>query len=180
MRWLLPCCFCLGLLSAAASATPAQPGPVVASPAKPVTTGPYWHELTPVQRQLLAPVATDWNGFSSPKKQRLLNVAKRYPDMSPAEQAKIRERLPHWTELPQTTRDEARNNMKKLLQLPPDERKRTEEKLRAKLAPPAAVAPAPIQPPAPAAPSVTPATSPLAPAPVLGVPPPVEPAKPVQ
>ena len=115
MRWLLPCCFCLGLLSAAASATPAQPGPVVASPAKPVATGPYWHELTPVQRQLLAPVATDWNGFSSPKKQRLLNVAKRYPDMSPAEQAKIRERLPHWTELPQTTRDEARNNMIKLL-----------------------------------------------------------------
>ena len=176
MRWLLPCCFYLGLLSAAASATPAQPGPVVASPAKPVGTGPYRHALTPVQRQLLAPVATDWNGFSSPKKQRLLNVAKRYPDMSPAEQAKIRERLPHWTELPQTTRDEARNNMKKLLQLPPDERKRTEEKLRAKLAPPPVAAPA-ATPPAPAL--AAPVANPVAPAssPAL---PPAEPAKPVQ
>ena len=46
------------------------------------------------------------------QKQRLLNVAKRYPDMSPAEQLKIQARLPHWTELPQTTCDEARNNMK--------------------------------------------------------------------
>ena len=181
MRWLLPCYLSLGLLGTTAhAAAPALPEPATTSVAKPATPGPYWHELTPVQRHILTPVAADWNGFSAQKKQRLLNVAKRYPDMSPAEQAKIRERLPHWTELPQTTRDEARNNMKKLLQLPPDERKRTEEKLRAKLAPPAAVAPAPIQPPAPAAPSVTPTTSPLAPAPALGVPPPVEPAKPVQ
>ena len=47
--------------------------------------GPLWHELTPQQRQILTPVASEWNGFSGPKKQRLLNVAKRYPDMSPAE-----------------------------------------------------------------------------------------------
>ena len=176
---------CAGLPLGSAHAGPAVAQPpaasAVAAPvAKAAPVGPLWHELTPQQRQILTPVASEWNGFSGPKKQRLLNVAKRYPDMSPAEQLKIQARLPHWTELPQTTRDEARNNMKKLLQLPPDERKRTEEKLRAKLAPPAAVAPTPIQPPAPAAPSVTPATSPLAPAPALGAPPPVEPAKPVQ
>jgi hypothetical protein len=102
---------------------------VAAPVAKAAPVGPLWHELTAQQRQILTPVASEWNGFSGPKKQRLLNVAKRYPDMSPAEQLKIQARLPHWTELPQTTRDEARNNMKKLLQLPPDERKRTEEKV---------------------------------------------------
>ena len=177
MRWLLPCYLSLGLLGTTAhAAAPALPEPATTSVAKPATPGPYWHELTPVQRHILTPVAADWNGFSAQKKQRLLNVAKRYPDMSPAEQAKIRERLPHWTELPQTTRDEARNNMKKLLQLPPDERKRTEEKLRAKLAPPPVAAPA-ATPPAPAL--AAPVVNPVAPAspPVL---PPAEPAKPVQ
>lgn len=51
----------------------------------------------------------------------------------PAEQLKIQARLPHWTELPQSHRDEAHNDLKKLLQLPPDERKRTKKDCRAKL-----------------------------------------------
>lgn len=114
---------CAGLPLGSAHAGPAVAQPpaasAVAAPvAKAAPVGPLWHELTPQQRQILTPVASEWNGFSGPKKQRLLNVAKRYPDMSPAEQLKIQARLPHWTELPQTTRDEARNNMKKLLQLP--------------------------------------------------------------
>ena len=63
-----------------------------------------------------------------------------------------------------------------LANLPPDERKRTEEKLRAKLAPPSVAAPA-ATPPAPAL--AAPVANPVAPAspPAL---PPAEPAKPVQ
>ena len=182
---------CAGLPLGSAHAGPAVAQPpaasAVAAPvAKAAPVGPLWHELTPQQRQILTPVAGEWNGFSRPKKHRLLNVAKRYPDMSPAEQLKIQARLPHWTELPQTTRDEARNNMKKLLQLPPDERKRTEEKLRAKLAPPPAVAPLAPTPVAPA-PAAAPAAAPTAAAPsqTIAAPasapiPPAEAAKPLQ
>ena len=201
MRWRLlvcPCRFAVSLACASLALGAAHAGPAVAQPpapaaspaatpaAKPAPAGPLWHELTPQQRQILTPVAGEWNGFSGPKKQRLLNVAKRYPDMSPAEQLKIQARLPHWTELPQTTRDEARNNMKKLLQLPPDERKRTEEKLRAKLAPPPAVAPLAPTPVAPA-PAAAPAAAPTAAAPsqTIAAPasapiPPAEAAKPLQ
>lgn len=120
----------------------------------------------------------EWNGFSKHKKQRLINIAKRYPDMSPDEQAKIQARLPHWLELPQTSRDEARVNMKKLLQLPPDERKRTEEKLRAKLTPPPTGTPLAATPVTPA-----PTSTPAAPAALVSSPPvtpPAEAAKPLQ
>ena len=137
MRWRLlvgSCRFAVSLACASLALGAAHAGPAVAQPpaasaaatpdVKPAPAGPLWHELTAQQRQILAPVINEWNGFSRHKKQRLINIAKRYPDMSADEQAKIQARLPHWLELPQTSRDEARVNMKKLLQLPPDERKR--------------------------------------------------------
>jgi hypothetical protein len=192
MRWRLlvcPCRFAVSLACASLALGAAHAGPAVAQPpapvastaataAKPAPAGPLWHELTAQQRQILAPVINEWNGFSKHKKQRLINIAKRYPDMSPDEQAKIQARLPHWLELPQTSRDEARVNMKKLLQLPPDERKRTEEKLRAKLTPPPTVAPLAATPVTPA-----PASTPATPAALVSSPPvtsPAEAAKPLQ
>ena len=193
MRWRLlvcPCRFAVSLACASLALSAAHAGPAVAQPpapaaspaatpaAKPAPAGPLWHELTAQQRQILAPVINEWNGFSKHKKQRLINIAKRYPDMSADEQAKIQARLPHWLELPQTSRDEARVNMKKLLQLPPDERKRTEEKLRAKLTPPPTVAPLAATPVTPA-----PASTPATPAALVSSPPvtpPAEAAKPLQ
>ena len=195
MRWRLlvcPCRFAVSLACASLALSAAHAGPAVAQPpapaaspaatpaAKPAPAGPLWHELTAQQRQILAPVINEWNGFSKHKKQRLINIAKRYPDMSPDEQAKIQARLPHWLELPQTSRDEARVNMKKLLQLPPDERKRTEEKLRAKLTPPpsaAPLAPTPVSPNTAAVQSSAPAAAVAPPATPTA---PAEPAKPLQ
>ena len=55
--------------------------------------------------------------------------------MTPAEQARVRERLPNWVELAPAQREEARKNMKKLLDLPPDTRRQAEERLRAQLPP---------------------------------------------
>ena len=195
MRWRLlvcPCRFAVSLACASLALSAAHAGPAVAQPpapaaspaatpaAKPAPAGPLWHELTAQQRQILAPVINEWNGFSKHKKQRLINIAKRYPDMSADEQAKIQARLPHWLELPQTSRDEARVNMKKLLQLPPDERKRTEEKLRAKLTPPpsaAPLAPTPVSPNTAAVQSSAPAAAVAPPATPTA---PAEPAKPLQ
>ncbi len=94
-----------GLLITLASASAAMAGPAAApAPAAPAAAPspqtatqarPLWHELTAQQRQILTPVAGEWNSFSVQKKQRLLNVVKRYPDMSPAEQAEFRRLLEH-------------------------------------------------------------------------------------
>ena len=90
---------------------------------------------SPQQRQILTRWPANGTGFPGPK-QRLLNVAKRYPDMSPDEQLKIQARLPHWTELPQTTRDEARNNMKNCCSCRRMSASAPKKKLRAKACPP--------------------------------------------
>jgi len=55
-----------------------------APPKKP----PTWAELTQVQQQVLAPLAPEWNKLDDQRKRKWLGIAKRYPKMSPEEQAK--------------------------------------------------------------------------------------------
>ena len=120
VRWLLVCLLVGGMSSPAWALT---------------LLPPTWQQLTPAQQEVLAPLAADWAQFPAQKKRRHVNVADHYPSMTPAEQARVRERLPNWVELAPAQREEARKNMKKLLDLPPDTRRQAEERLRAQLPP---------------------------------------------
>lgn len=84
--------------------------------------GPRWESLSPEIKQVLTPVAPDWDQMPAFQRKRLVNAAKHYPKLSPQEQARFRERLPQWAKLPREDRIEARETYKKYHNLPQEQR----------------------------------------------------------
>jgi len=105
-------------------------GPSYAATAPIVQTGTDWAHLTPVQREILAPFAKDWNSFSEVAKLKWIGIADRYPKMTPPEQANVRARMQEWSQLTPQERQNAREQYKKLRTAPPAERKQLEQKWR--------------------------------------------------
>lgn len=93
----------------------------VASMAQPVS-GPTWAQLSPTQQQALAPLRHDWDTLDAPRKQKWLEVASRFGNMTPAEKDRIRERMTEWARLSPTQRSEARINYQQSKQVPAQDR----------------------------------------------------------
>jgi len=77
-----------------------------------------WSELPPEEQSALAPIASDWNHFPAQQQEKLLKVAKGYAKLSPKQQEVFHRRLQSWTRLTPEQRKIARENYRKLLQLP--------------------------------------------------------------
>lgn len=90
---------------------------------------PVWQALTPVQKSILAPVADDWAGMSNVQRHRLLAIAAKYPQLKPEQQQRFQKRLTTWTSLTKEQRELARQNYKKLKQLPPQKQQAVKQKL---------------------------------------------------
>lgn len=88
-----------------------------------IRTGPTWNELSPADRQVLAPLQPDWDKYDLLRKNKWLAMAKRYPTLAPAEQQRIRDRMQGWAKLSSQERQAAREKFKGLKQLPPEQRK---------------------------------------------------------
>jgi hypothetical protein len=93
----------LGVALAASAAAAA--GPVLAG-----ATGSTWNELTPAQREVLKPLQRDWNNIDDPRKKKWLEVAARYPKLSPDEQKRVQERMGDWARMSPSQRGQARQN----------------------------------------------------------------------
>ena len=50
------------------------------------TRAPSWGELSPAERQFLAPFASDWDKWDAQRKAKWRGIAQRYPNMAPEEQ----------------------------------------------------------------------------------------------
>lgn len=96
--------------------------------AAPQKKPPTWAELTPAQRQILAPLASDWNTLDAQRKRKWLGIAKRYPKMTPAQQAKAQQNMQPWAKLTPEERRAARERYKKLQKLPPTKRQTLKQK----------------------------------------------------
>jgi hypothetical protein len=115
----------LGLGNLAKAQVPqANPAPVpaVPSPAGKVVvaqavSGPAWSELTPVQQNILQPLATSWNGLSLGHKRKWLQMTKSYPTLSTEEQVKMQGRMKEWVALSPQQRTLARLNFAKTKEL---------------------------------------------------------------
>lgn len=83
-----------------------------------------WRALTPQQREVLRPLASQWPEMDDTSREKWLNVAGRYERLPRAEQERVRERMVQWSRLPAQTRGEARLRFQQSRQLPPDERQR--------------------------------------------------------
>ncbi len=106
------------------SAVPAN----AAATGKVITPGPSWSELTPLQQQTLAPLASSWNtSMSEPQKRKWLEISRNYGALSPEGQAILNSRMNDWASLSPQQRAQARLNFgqtKELSrQLTPEEKK---------------------------------------------------------
>lgn len=89
------------------------------------TTGPKqpnWAQMSPEDRQILAPLESRWDGFTAQRKKMWLGIAKSYPTMPPEEQAKVQRRLESWVKLSQAERRTVREGYKDLQKLPPEKK----------------------------------------------------------
>ncbi len=175
--------------------TPVPGDAAVPVPAVPVLQ-PAWVELTPEQKQILAPLASDWDNLEPYRRKKWLGIAQRYSTLGADEQTRIQRRMREWVKLSPEDRKAAREKYKTLRNAPPEhkealkqkwqEYKELPEEERAKLTQEAARTKPqprpgrPVKPLAPSAPAAsTPSTAP-APPPVIQPPsPPSEPPAPL-
>jgi Protein of unknown function (DUF3106) len=98
--------------------------------AAPTTTlqQPNWAELSPQQKQILAPLANDWDGLESYRRKNWLGIAQRYPTMPPEQQQRVSAKMKAWAAMTPHERNLAREKFKKLNKVPPEQRAARREK----------------------------------------------------
>jgi hypothetical protein len=105
-------------------------GPATAASA----SEPGWLQLSPDERQLLAPFREDWEVLDPAHRERLRRGAERYRDLSPEEQARLRERFERWREMSPEQRARIRERHERFRALPESEQEqilRARERFRA-------------------------------------------------
>lgn len=85
--------------------------------------GPAWQELSPREQQALRPLQRDWANADPDSKRQWLGVASRFDRLSPADQARVQQRMDDWARLSPRQRNEARMNYRGAQELSPSERR---------------------------------------------------------
>lgn len=98
----------------------AQPGRAADAP--PVDRPPTWSSLSPQQRQVLAPLQRDWSTIDADRKQKWIEVARRFPAMPAAERQRVQERMAEWARMTPTERGRARLQFQQARQIPAEDR----------------------------------------------------------
>lgn len=101
-----------------AVAKPPTRGPVIPKN----TAKPYWNDLTPAQREALAPLAVGWDRLNKFNKEKWLELSKKFPTMSATEQARLHERMHDWVKLTPDQRRAVRENYVRVKKLTLEER----------------------------------------------------------
>jgi hypothetical protein len=101
---------------------------IPAQAAVPQLRQPAWAELTAEQKQILAPLAQDWDKLEGYRRKKWLGIAQRYPSMSPDEQARLQRRMKDWAALTPEQRRKVREQYKVLQKAPPEHREAVKQK----------------------------------------------------
>lgn len=92
-------------------------------PALPVAEeGVRWQDMSAAQRVALKPLERDWSGIAADRKQKWLEVAARFPAMSPAERERVQVRMAEWAKMSPINRGQARLNYQQAKQVPVEDR----------------------------------------------------------
>lgn len=83
---------------------------------------PRWSSLNPAQRSALAPLERDWSTIDATRKQKWLDIAKRFPAMSADERARVQQRMTTWARMSPQERGQARLQYQQARQISPQER----------------------------------------------------------
>lgn len=112
---------CLGLAMALGPAHADEPASGPRASLLPLVQ-PLWNDLTPAQREVLAPFESQWNGWSAQDKRRWVSLANRVPRMSAQARTRAEARIADWAQLTPEQRRLARQNYRLARRLPPEQR----------------------------------------------------------
>lgn len=114
---------CGVLLLALAAASHGEPVPV--------DQPPTWTSLTRAQQGVLAPLQRDWASIDASRKQKWLEVARRFPTMPEAERQRIQDRMAEWARMTPAERGRARLQFQETRQISAEDRQARWEAYRA-------------------------------------------------
>lgn len=83
---------------------------------------PGWSDLPASQKQILAPLAEDWDQLEDWRRKKWLDIAQRYPTMGATEQARVQRRMREWVKLSPEERKAARELFKNVQKATPEQR----------------------------------------------------------
>jgi hypothetical protein len=112
-----------GALLLAATVWAQSPLPAGRPPAAPKAVAkPTWKELTPAQREALAPLAAEWDTYDRDRKLKWLEVAKKFPQLTPEGRQRVHERMVQFAKLSPEEKRTARLNFQRAYELPLEQR----------------------------------------------------------
>lgn len=83
---------------------------------------PAWQELSPQQKQTLAPLRPEWDQMDDARRKKWVGIAARYPHLKPEEQARIQKQMGEWAKLSPQQRKAVREKYKAMRKTPADKR----------------------------------------------------------
>ncbi len=89
---------------------------------------PSWAELTPQQKQILAPLAGEWDRFEPWRRKKWIGIAQRYPAMNAEEQERIQRRMKDWAKLTPDERKAVREQYKDVRKATPEQKEVLKQK----------------------------------------------------
>jgi hypothetical protein len=86
------------------------------------TTDPAWGQLSAQQREALAPLAGQWATIPTDSKRKWLEIATKYPQLSPEGKARMQSRMADFARLTPEQRRTTRENFQRAYELPLENR----------------------------------------------------------
>lgn len=102
---------------------PVSPSPTAAPPALPHPTSTAWRQLTPRQKEALAPLGAQWSALTAQQQNKWLAISNNFAQLSVADQITMHARMTDWVALSPQQRNLARLNFNKLQNLPKEDKK---------------------------------------------------------
>lgn len=93
-----------------------------AAPKAVVEHGVRWKDLHPAQQASLRPLEHEWADISASQKQKWLKLSARFPNMTPADEARVQDRMAQWARMTPQQRGQARLNFQEVKQMKPKDR----------------------------------------------------------
>lgn len=93
-----------------------------ASGVTPLIAPSSWSDLPHQKQEILAPLAKEWHTLETWRRQKWLEIAERYPQMSAEEQQRIKGRMNAWVKLTPEERKAAREKYRTVQQATPEQK----------------------------------------------------------
>lgn len=82
-----------------------------------------WRQLTPMQRQALAPLGAQWSALSAQQQAKWLTISRNFNQLPVADQITMHSRMADWVDLSPQQRNLARLNFNQMQSLPKEDKK---------------------------------------------------------